>query len=237
MISVVITSYKYGHLAAHCIESVLSQSKIPSTIFFVDDGAKDCGHLPSLYPELNYIFRKENLGIVNNFQNILEKINTEYVMFLGADNWLRSDAIELLSEKRTDIITYDIVVTGELKDEINERAPLQAKRYQGDLYWSRCGLHHGSVMYKTCLAKQIGFSNNNAIHPQEDWNLWDQMIKRGASVSSINEGLLYYRRHRENFLKYTTEINQLSLIRQAKARPLELVVNDYVASSRKCNSV
>ena len=92
-------------------------------------------------------------------------------------------------------------------------------------------------MYKTCLAKQIGFSNNNAIHPQEDWNLWDQMIKRGASVSSINEGLLYYRRHRENFLKYTTEINQLSLIRQAKARPLELVVNDYVASSRKCNSV
>lgn len=237
MISVVIASYKYGHLAAHCIESVLSQSKMPNTIFFVDDGAMDCGHLPSLYPELNYIFREKNLGIVKNFQNILEKINTEYVMFLGADNWLRSDAIELLSEERSDIVTYDIVVTGELKDEINERAPLQGKPYQGDLYWSRYGLHHGSVMYKTSLAKQIGFSNNNGIHPQEDWNLWDQMIKRGASVSSINEGLLYYRRHRENFLKYTTEINQLSLMRQAKANPLELVVNDYVVSRRKCNSV
>jgi hypothetical protein len=28
------------------------------------------------------------------------------------------------------------------------------------------------------------------------------MLDQGATVSSINEGLLYYRRHRENFLKY-----------------------------------
>jgi hypothetical protein len=28
------------------------------------------------------------------------------------------------------------------------------------------------------------------------------MQEQGASVSSIQEGLLYYRRHRENFLKY-----------------------------------
>ena len=91
MISVVITSYKYGHLAAHCIESVLSQSKIPSTIFFVDDGAKDCGHLPSLSPELNYIFRKENLGIVNNFQKMKlmsarhSRPNAIKVIYIGVD--------------------------------------------------------------------------------------------------------------------------------------------------------
>jgi hypothetical protein len=28
------------------------------------------------------------------------------------------------------------------------------------------------------------------------------LLEQGATVSSINEGLLYYRRHRENFLKY-----------------------------------
>jgi glycosyltransferase involved in cell wall biosynthesis len=52
MISVVIASYKYGHLAAHCIESVLSQSKMPNTIFFVDDGAMDCGQ------NLGQVFKK-----------------------------------------------------------------------------------------------------------------------------------------------------------------------------------
>jgi len=47
--SVVIASYKYGHLASHCIESVLAQTKPFDKIYFVDDGAGDCGHLRYLY--------------------------------------------------------------------------------------------------------------------------------------------------------------------------------------------
>jgi hypothetical protein len=31
------------------------------------------------------------------------------------------------------------------------------------------------------------------------------MLASGASVSSIPQGLLFYRRHRENFLKYQSE--------------------------------
>ena len=42
-ITVVIASYQYGHLAAHCIESVLCQSRKPDKILFVDDGVGDCG--------------------------------------------------------------------------------------------------------------------------------------------------------------------------------------------------
>ena len=29
------------------------------------------------------------------------------------------------------------------------------------------------------------------------------MLEQGATVASIKEGLLYYRRHKENFLKYS----------------------------------
>ncbi|MEI7530483.1 MAG: glycosyltransferase [Betaproteobacteria bacterium] len=212
MITLVIASYHYGHLAAHCIESILAQSKRPQRIIFVDDGAFDCHHLPALYPEIEYILREKNLGTVENFQNILMQVDTEYVMFLGADNWLRADTIELLSDSQSDIVTYDIVVTGELKNEILERVPHQTLNYQGDFYWDRQGLHHGSMMYRTSIGKKIGYavSNHHAIHSQEDWNLWDKMIELGASVSSIKEGLLYYRRHRENYLKYSDEINQLS---------------------------
>jgi hypothetical protein len=45
MITVVIASYGYGHLAAHCIESILSQLDLDPT---------------SIYPEL----REKNLGTV-----------------------------------------------------------------------------------------------------------------------------------------------------------------------------
>ena len=210
MITVVIASYRYGHLAAHCIESLLSQTTPPARILFVDDGGLECGHLPSLYPDIEYILRNKNLGIVDNFQDILSQINTEYVLFIGADNWLRSDAIELLSNATTDIVTYDIVVTGELKEEILDRVPGESVPYQGDLYWDRQGQHHGSMMYRTALGQKIGYKKRyqDGAHPQEDWNLWDKMLEQGASVASIKEGLLFYRRHRENFLKYPHEILQ-----------------------------
>lgn len=203
MITVVIASYRYGHLAAHCIESLLSQTKSPARVLFVDDGVGDCEHLPNLYPSVEYVLRPENLGVVDNFQDMLSRVETEYVLFIGADNWLRSDSIELLSGATTDIVTYDIVVTGELKDEILTRVPGQTQPYLGDFYWDREDQHHGSMLYRTALGKEIGYQNRfvNA-HPQEDWNLWDKMMAQGASVASIKEGLLFYRRHRENFLKY-----------------------------------
>ena len=210
MITVVIASYKYGHLAAHCIESLLSQTIQPARILFVDDGGFDCNHLPSLYPDIEYLLRQENLGVVANFQDILSKINTEYVLFIGADNWLRSDAIGLLSNASTDIVTYDIVVTGELKEEILLRVPGETQPYQGDLYWDRQEQHHGSMMYRTAFGQKIGYQKRyeDGAHPQEDWNLWDKMIEQGATVASLKEGLLFYRRHRENFLKYSHETLQ-----------------------------
>ena len=182
----------------------MSQTLAPEKILFVDDGGLDCGHLPGLYPNIDYIFRPDNLGTVDNFQNMLSRVSTEYVLFLGADNWLRSDAIELLSKATTDIVTYDIVVTGELKEEILVRVPGETRPYQGDLYWDRQAQHHGSMMYRTVLGQQVGYQRRyaNGNHPQEDWNLWDKMLEQDATVSSLREGLLYYRRHRENFLKY-----------------------------------
>ncbi|MBU3618549.1 glycosyltransferase family 2 protein [Polynucleobacter sp. JS-Fieb-80-E5] len=211
MITVVIASYRYGHLAAHCIESLLSQTISPTRILFVDDGGLDCNHLPSLYPDIEYVLREENLGVVDNFQDILSRVDTEYVLFIGADNWLRSDAIELLSKTSADIVTYDVIVTGELKEDILMRLPIQAFPHQGDLYWNRQDQHHGSMMYRTALGQKIGYKKRyeHGVHPQEDWNLWDKMLQQGATVASLKEGLLFYRRHRENFLKYSHETSQL----------------------------
>ena len=104
MITVVIASYGYGHLAAHCIESILSQTVLPARTLFVDDGAHDCLHLEGLYPEIEFIHRQKNLGTVANFQDMLLRVETEYVMFIGADNWVRSDTIELLSKEKADIL-------------------------------------------------------------------------------------------------------------------------------------
>jgi hypothetical protein len=111
------------------------------------------------------------------------------------------------SKEKADIVTYDIVVTGELKDEILNRVPGESFKVNGDHYWHRKDKHHGSMMYRTSLGKRVRYEKrftDTTTHPQEDWRLWEMMLASGASVSSISEGLLFYRRHRENFLKYKT---------------------------------
>ena len=200
----VIASYKYGHLAANCIESVLCQTKKFDKILFVDDGAGDCAHLPTIYPDIHYLLRDQNLGVVANFQDMLTRVETDMVMFLGADNWLRPDTLELISNEKTDIVVYDIIVTGELRDEIRRFYPDEVHLLYGDWYWSRRGKHHGSMMFDTKFALNAGGYEHNKTSPRtdEDLNLWNKMKYAGARISHINQGLLYYRRHRENFNKY-----------------------------------
>ena len=201
MLTVVVASYYYGHLAAHCIESLLSQTVQPEKILFVDDGVGDCDHLPKVYPEVEYTLRKENLGTVDNFQDMLMKVDTEYTMFLGADNWLRSAAVETLLEQDTDIVTYHVMVTGEHK--MGHRDAKEENIVDGDVYWQWDG-HHGSMMYRTSIGQQAGYKRHEDF-PEgdaacEDWALWDKMLELGATVSHVEEPLLYYRRHRENFI-------------------------------------
>lgn len=205
---IVICSYRYGHLAAHAIESILSQTKKFDKIWFVDDAVGDCSHLPKLYPSINYVLRERNLGTVDNFNEMLQMVDTDYVMFLGADNWLRSDALELLSNRvqahTPDIVVYDIVVTGELKSEIYRIYGPSMYDSHGDLYWNRMGGHHGSMLYNVKLAKSVGgyAHNRSSNRTDEDEYLWNRMRSAGGRVNHLNQGLLYYRRHKENFNKY-----------------------------------
>lgn len=200
----IIASYKYGHLAANCIESVLCQTKKFDEILFVDDGAGDCTHLPTIYPDLKYLLRAQNIGVVANFQDMLTRVKTDMVMFVGADNWLRPDTLELLSNEKADVIVYDIVVTGELRDEIRKLYPQQVNLHYGDWLWSRKGGHHGSMMYDAQMALKVGGYEHNNTSPRsdEDLNLWNKLKNAGARTAHVPQGLLYYRRHRENFNKY-----------------------------------
>lgn len=209
MITVVVSSYKYGHLAAHCVESLLSQSEKPERILFVDDCAGDCAHIHKYYPEIEYYENPENYGTVKNFQNMLCKVTSEYCMFIGADNWLRSDAIKTFRkfidmDRRPDIITYDMVLTGELKSTRIKHHPNEVSRLHGDYHWRRAGQHHGSMLYRTELAKAVGgYTKYNDSHQSlEDLSLWTKMNNAGAKVLYIDEPFLYYRHHRANFNTY-----------------------------------
>lgn len=204
MITVVVASYKYGHLASQAIESVLGQTLKPK-VLFVDDGAGDCGHLPNLYPEVEFVLRDKNLGTVDNFQDMLMRVETDKCMFLGADNYLRPDTLEILNEVEADIVSYDISIIGDDKQDFCTRVGANEvedgyniwRFVKGDI--ERGNYIHGSSLYNTKLAKEVGYKPSGNSRTEEDWMLFKGMLRNGASHSHIPIPLLYYRRHRVNF--------------------------------------
>ncbi len=209
--ALVICSYRYGHLAAHAIETAISQTKPFDKIYFVDDGVGDCGHLPKIYPEVEFVLREKNLGTVANFQDMLMRVKEDWVMFLGADNWLSPDTLEVLDiamDEEDDngaIVTYDIILTGELRHEIADLYLNETKLMIDDnIYWDREGKHHGSMLYNVEKAKSVGgYAHNGGVRTDEDLNLWNKLkSKYPDEIRHVASGFLYYRRHRENFNKY-----------------------------------
>lgn len=183
-LTVNLMSFFYGHLAAQAIESVLSQTVKPDVIRFYDDGAGDCGHLPEIYPEVEFILRPNNLGIVDNFNDAIIRTDTDRVIFLGADNWLHPKTVEKCLEREEDIVSYDAFKFGNGEPE----------------YWHLDKWPHGSAMYNVELAKQFMYAASGGEHSEEDFVLFTKMLQNGASLHIIEEPLLMYRwRHRRNF--------------------------------------
>lgn len=202
----VIASYKYGHLVAHAVESALSQTVPFDEVVVIDDAVGDCRHIEDLFPEVTFIEREENLGTVENFQQALMDVDTDRVMFLGADNWLRPDTLERLSEFNDDIISYDIALTGTEQHKFAQHARALFHQDKGYYIWTfvqgdinKANYIHGSSLYNVKKAQKVGYKASGRANTEEDWMLFKGMLENGATHRHIAEPFLYYRRHRENF--------------------------------------
>jgi len=217
MITCVIASYKYGHLVSQAIESVLSQTKKFDKIIVVDDGAYDLNLALTKYvnEDIKWVMRSDNLGTVLNFQDILmNHVDTEQCMFLGADNYLRPDTLEILTKYEADIISYDIALFGTESPQFARRVGAYEVK-NGFPIWrfkhgniNICNYIHGSSLYNVSLAKEVGgYHASGNRNSEEDWMLWRAMLAKKATHIHVPEPLLYYRRHKHNFIK-PRQVNQ-----------------------------
>ena len=97
-------------------------------IYVIDDGAKDgVEKVLEKYNNCNIIpiLRDKNLGIVDNFQDVLQRLDTTHAMMLGADNYLHPNTLEVLEKEKEDIVSYDIVLFGTEAKEFASRRTCQ----------------------------------------------------------------------------------------------------------------
>lgn len=217
-VSVVIANYNYGRYLPDAIESVLRQTQKPDEILIIDDCSTD--NSTEIIKRYSGVARIEinpkNLGIVGNFNKAVSLTTGDYIAFLGADNRMRSDYVELckltLDRNRDAAVAYtDMAVFGPLSSQLAAKVGaerLTESRVDGsDIYLWRFAdptpdtlakfqhdnFVHGSSMYRRSAFDEVGGYQRN--DGPEDHNLFYRMHLSGWKLVRVAEPLIEYRQH------------------------------------------
>lgn len=201
LISVYITNYNYQTFIQSSIESVLGQTLQDFELLIIDDGSTD--NSKSIiekyrsYPKVTIIYQQnKGLNITNNVAMRVAK--GKYLMRLDADDYLTTDALEIMSgilEKDPDLglvfpdyfyTDADGNITGEERRHNFEK--------EVSLYDQPA--HGACTMIRLSFLKKLG-GYNESFTCQDGYDLWIKFVTH-YKVTNINRPLFYYRRHGNN---------------------------------------
>lgn len=165
----------------------------------------------------------ENLGIAGNSNQILEKVEGEYIALLDHDDTLSPDALyenaKLLNEKKYDFIYSD-------KDKIDEKGnrfdPLFKPYLSPEMLLNVNYLTHLNVM-NTEIVRHIG-GWDPATDGAQDWDLFLRVLSESKHVGFIPK-VLYHWRVIATSTAMSIETKPYALANQCKAIDKYLIKN------------
>ena len=100
-LSILIITWNSEEFIRNCLDSIfLSQGNFTSEVIVVDNGSSDetAKIVEQLYPQVNLIQNKENLGYAKANNQGIEKVRGEYILLLNPDTQVLEDALSLMYE-------------------------------------------------------------------------------------------------------------------------------------------
>ena len=222
-IGVVIPSYNYGQYLGEATESVLRQTVPPDRILIIDDGSTDdtaliATALAKTHSELiTFVQNETNCGIVPTFNKALELIETDYVVFLGADNrfvanYIEQSADALDSDASIGVAYTDFALFGARAPVVHGQFPeaMRGKIIE-DTFWlvhfpddaaevtatmasGERNLIHGSSMFRRQAWLDAGGYRRFKDEP-EDFDLFRRILGSGWKPRKASGTWLEYRHH------------------------------------------
>lgn len=113
--SIILSIYNVEDYLNRCIDSILDQKFTDYEIILVDDGSTDSSsEICDQYGKSNSnikVVHKENGGLSSARNSGLEVADGKYIFWVDADDWLESDALQILYDKirkyYPDIVTFN----------------------------------------------------------------------------------------------------------------------------------
>ena len=208
LVTVYITNHNYGKYINKAIKSVLNQSLKNFELIIIDDGSIDNSlKIIDKYKDnkkITTIFQKnKGLTVSNNLATRLSR--GKYIMRLDADDWLDSNALQIMSNyleqnHKIGLVFPDYFEVDETGNIINlvRRHDFKKVKLLDKPAHGAC-----TMIRKECLEKIGGYSER--FDRQDGYYLWVKFIQR-YGVMNINLPLFFYRQHNLSLTKNEEKI-------------------------------
>jgi glycosyltransferase involved in cell wall biosynthesis len=221
-VGVVITTYNHAHFLADALSSVHSQQPAPDSVIVVDDGSSDNPEtIVDRFPGTRLV-RQPNRGLAAARNAGLTTLDTDYVLFLDADDRLEPRGIEAALRCFARQPECGFVYGGHRYIDRDGRAIGERYEPPGDgpfehLLRGNFIAMHGTVTYRRdCLLEVGGF--DESLRRCEDYDVYLRMAKR-FPIAGYADLTASYRLHGENMSADHRAMLRMALEVHSRYRP------------------
>lgn len=230
-ISFIVPVYKVEKYLPQCIESIISNKKADLELILVDDGSPDrSGRICDEYAQNDnriVVIHKENAGVSAARNEGINIAKGDYIWFLDSDDYLRSNAIEIMERLLYSYIEADMITCphiNEYGEGMCEEEPLPFE-YQEKLYSKTDFLYklkesEGAYWapWKNIYRNSIIQTNNirflEDVSCAEDCEFFMNFVEKAENFCYCREPLVYYRTAREGSI--TNVMSKKAILDQLK---------------------
>ncbi|MTO10121.1 glycosyltransferase [Turicibacter sanguinis] len=203
-IGIIIPAYQAESTIIRCISSLAQQTFQAYEIIVIDDGSTDS--TPQLLERLSQqvsnliVIHQQNMGAIDARLNGIQLATGDYVLFIDSDDWISSNALELLNQiaevDQSDVILFHAyLVSGQAGYPFNLYKPNCELVIMNPLkaFFNReIGGYICGKMIKLSFIQDKGIQFPHDSSYGEDVAMFYSIFMHNPSISCCNEYLYYY---------------------------------------------
>ncbi len=242
LVSIIITVYQAEKYIKRCLSSVAEQSMREIEIILVDDGSTDnSGKICDEYATEDRrikVIHQPNQGVSIARQTGLDNATGEYVIYVDADDWIESFAIECLYEKakkeRADMVISDYWVENSHQNSVLSKQTFE-KQTSHQIMLRMINQELFGSCWNKLIKKDVIDKYHIKFHPPhitycEDLLFNCRLLSHDIRVSHLNKAIYHYCTYNQQNLSNSLSTNRLDS-RIFVNQELEKLINE---DEREC---
>lgn len=194
-VGILIPMYNGEHHIKRCLDSIIEQTYKNLEIIIINDGSTDKS-LEICRQTINddkrfSIYTRENKGVAFTRNELIQKCNSKYFVFIDSDDFVDKDYIEVLyktiTQHNVDMVASKIYLYNENKKELNENPDIKIINNVDGLkkLLYNHEIQHGPTckMYKKDLFENIRFPDKKIY---EDLAIMYKIVDRCSKIALTN---------------------------------------------------